>query len=224
MIGPFTAASDSLTPSTSSVGIRLVKKLPGPMVTASNVAIASRTTGRMCGDRLEPDAADLVAARVAAIDLDFAALHGAVGVFGAEHRLLDADRPDVAAAPEQRAQAADRGEKVAAVLLHHRQQQVAAGVAAEPRVLERRQARQQHAARLAFVARQRERAAQDVAGRQDAELVAQLAGAAAAVEHGHDGVHREPGIALQSAEQARQAGAAAEAPDIDLAQTHPCGS
>ena len=63
-----------------------------------------------------------------------------------------------------RAQPVDRGQEVPAVLLHHRQQQVAAGVAAEARVLERRQPRQQHAPRLAFVARQRQRALEHVAG------------------------------------------------------------
>ena len=56
------------------------------------------------------------------------------------------------------------------------------------RVLERRQARQQHAPRLALVPRQRQRALEDVAGRQHAELVAELARAAAAVEHGDDRV------------------------------------
>jgi len=40
--------------------------------------------------------------------------------------------------------------------------------------IERRQARQQHAARLTFVARQGERTLQHVTRRQDAELVAQL--------------------------------------------------
>ena len=58
------------------------------------------------------------------------------------------------------------------------------------RVLERRQPREQHAPRLARVARQRERALEDVARRQHAELVAQLPGAAAAVEHRDDGVQR----------------------------------
>ena len=69
-----------------------------------------------------------------------------------------ADRPHAAAAAEQRAQPVDGVEEVAAVALHHRQQQVAAGVAAELGVLERRQAREQDAARLAGVARERERA------------------------------------------------------------------
>ena len=80
----------------------------------------------------------------------------------------------MALAAQQRAQAVDGGEEVAAVLLHHRQQQVAAGVAAQPRVLGHRQPREQDTARLALVARQRQRAAQHVARRQHAELVAQL--------------------------------------------------
>ena len=45
MIGPRTSASASLTPRTSSGGIRLVKKLPGPMITASKPRIASATAG-----------------------------------------------------------------------------------------------------------------------------------------------------------------------------------
>ena len=87
-------------------------------------------------------------------------------------------------------------------------------------LLERRQARQQHAARFALVARERERALQHVARRQHAELVAQLTGAAAAVEHRDDGVELQPGIGLEPAEQARQPGAAAEAADVQLAQLH----
>ena len=47
MTGPSTAASASLTPRTSSGGIRLVKKLPGPMITASNLRMASATLGWM---------------------------------------------------------------------------------------------------------------------------------------------------------------------------------
>src|SRR5881409_3484371 len=56
-----------------------------------------------------------------------------------------------------------------------------------------------------------ERTFQYVAGRQHAERVAQLSGAATAVEHRHHGVRMQPGIVLQSAEQAGQSGAAAEA-------------
>jgi hypothetical protein len=87
-------------------------------------------------------------------------------------------------------------------------------------MLEHRQPRQQHAARLALVARERERALQHVARRQHAQLVAQLSGAAAAVEHRDDGVHLEPGIRLEPAQQARKPGAAADAADVQLAQLH----
>ena len=87
-------------------------------------------------------------------------------------------------------------------------------------VFERRQPRQQHAARLALVARQRQRALQHVARRQHAELVAQHARAPAAVEHRDDGVDGEPRVGLQSAEQTRQSGAAAEAADVEGAQLH----
>ena len=170
--------------------------------------------------RLEPDAAHQAAGRLPRVHFHFAAGHRAVAVLGAHRRLFDRDRPHAAAAAQQRAQAVDGIEKVAAVPLHHRQQQVAAGVAAEPRVLEHRQPRQQHAARLARVSRQRERALEDVARRQDAELVAQLPRAPAAVEHRHDGVDVQPGIVLQAAENARHPGAAAKAPDIQLAKTH----
>ncbi len=71
------------------------------------------------------------------------------------------------------AQAVDGGEEVAAVALHHRQQQVAAHVAGELVVLQRRQAREQDAPRLGFVPRQRQRAFQHVARRQHAQLIAQ---------------------------------------------------
>ena len=125
------------------------------------------------------------------------------------------------AAAEQRAQPVDGREEVAAgVLLHHRKQQVAAGVARQPAVLEHRQPRQQNRARLALVARQRQRALQHVARRQHAQLVAQLPRRPAAVEHGDDGVEIDPGIVLEAAEQARQAGAAAEAADLQDTQTH----
>ena len=71
--------------------------------------------------------------------------------------------------PSSAAQPVDRRQEVAAVLLHHRQQQVAAGVPGQAIVLlERRQPREQHAARLAFVAGERERALEHVARRQHA--------------------------------------------------------
>ena len=91
---------------------------------------------------------------------------------------------------------------------------------ASRRVLERRQPRQQHAPRLGLVARQRQRALQHVARRQHAELVAQHAAAAAAVEHRDHGVEPQPRVALQAAQQAGQTGAAAEAADVELAELH----
>ena len=106
------------------------------------------------------------------------------------------------------------------VLLHHREQQVAAGVAGQPAVLEHRQAREQDLAGLALVARERQRALEHVARRQHAQLVAQLPGRAAAVEHRDDRVQIDPRIVLESAEQTRQPGAAAKAPDLQDAQTH----
>ena len=48
-------------------------------------------------------------------------------------------------------------------------------------MLERGEPREKHAAGLSTVARQRERALEDVARRQHAELIAQLPGASAAV-------------------------------------------
>ena len=94
---------------------------------------------------------------------------------------------------------------------------------ARRRVLERRQARQQDAPRLGFVARQRQRALEHVARRQHAELVAQHAAAAAAVEHRDDGVEPQPRVALEAAQQAGQPGAAAEAADVQLAELHAPG-
>ena len=122
--------------------------------------------------------------------------------------------------PSSVAQAVDGGDEVAGVLLHHRQQQVAAGVPGEPAVLEHRQPREQDLPRLALVARERQRALEDVARRQHAELVAQLPGRPAAVEHRDDGVQVDPGNRLETTEQARQPGAAAEATDLEDAQSH----
>ena len=87
-------------------------------------------------------------------------------------------------------------------------------------VLERRQPRQQDAPRLGLVARQRQRALQHVARGQHAELVAEHAAAAAAVEHRDDGVQAQPRVALQAAQQAGQTGAAPEAADVELAELH----
>jgi hypothetical protein len=93
-------------------------------------------------------------------------------------------------------------------------------VAAQTLVLEHRHAREQHTPRLAFVSRECQRALQHVAGRQHPELIAQLAGAAAAVEHRDDGVDVEPGVVLEAAEQAWKAGAAAETADRHRTQPH----
>src|SRR5437667_9849453 len=93
-------------------------------------------------------------------------------------------------------------------------------MATKARMLERRQPRQQNPPRLARVARQGQRAFEDVARRQHTELVAELTRAAAAVEHGDDSVDAQPRIALQSAQKARQPGAATEAPDIELPKAH----
>ena len=163
---------------------------------------------------------DGVAAVESRVDLDLAARRRPVRVARAQAGLLDADGPHAPPAAEQRAQPFHAGEEAAAVLLHHRQQEVAAGVPGQARVFQRRQPRQQQPARLALVARERQRALQHVARRQHAEFVAQLPRAAAAVEHGDDGVHVEPGVLLQPAEHARQAGAPAEAAHLHHPQVH----
>jgi len=61
-------------------------------------------------------------------------------------------------------------------------------MAAEPRMFEHRQPREQHAPRLARVARQSQGAFQDVARRQDTQFVAEHAELPSAVEHRDDGV------------------------------------
>ncbi len=106
-----------------------------------------------------------------------------------DRRRLDADRPDPSTTAEQRTQAVHRVEKVAAVALHHREQQVASGVTAQACMFKRGQPGQQHASSFAGVSRQCQCALQDVARRQHTELVTQLARAAAAVEHRDDSVH-----------------------------------
>ena len=177
---------------------------------------------RVHGDlRVQPDALDAAPLRLLGVDRHLAARPRPVLVLRADGRMLDAHRPDAPAAVEQRAQRIDRGQEVPAAALHHRQQEVPARVAAQTSVLQRRQPREQHAARLGLVARQGQRAAQHVAGRQDPDLVAELPRAAAAVERGDDGVDPDPGILLQPADQAGQAGASAEAPDVQLRELHP---
>ena len=171
--------------------------------------------------RLEPETAHLIAVLLPRIHLDLAARLRAVAVLGADRGRLHAHGPHTPAAAEQTAQSVHRREEVAAVLLHHRQQQIAAGVPGEPIVLlERGQPGEQHAPRLAFVARQRQRALQHVARRQHAQLVTQLSRAAAAVEHRDDRIDAQPGVALQSAKQAGQTGAAAETADVEIPQLH----
>ena len=95
-----------------------------------------------------------------------------------------------------------------------------ARVSAEAAVLQGRQPREQQPARLGLVAGEGERALQDVAGREHAELIAELARAAAVVEHRDDGVDAQPGVLLQAAEQARQARPAPETADVDRPQSH----
>ena len=171
--------------------------------------------------RLEPQAPHLVAARLSRVHFDFPARDRPVAILGADRRRLHADRPDLPFAAKQPAQSVHGREEVAAVLLHHRQQEVAAGVAPKPRVMfQGREPRQQHAARLALVPRERERAFQDVAGREHAQLVAQLTRASAAVEHRDDGVEMKPGIVLETAEEAGEPRAAAETADVQLAELH----
>src|SRR6187431_2596802 len=97
---------------------------------------------------LEPEPGDHVAGRLAGIDFDFTTRRAAVAVLRADAGGLDADRPDVAGNAEQRLEPLDGGKEIAAVALHHRQQQVAAGVAAKARVFERRQARQEYPPRF----------------------------------------------------------------------------
>src|SRR6185436_217170 len=68
----------------------------------------------------------------------------------------------------------------------------------------------------------RERAFQNVAWWQYAQLVTQLTRAAAAVEHGDDRIGVQPRVVLEAAEQARQTSAAAKTSDVQLAQAHRC--
>src|SRR5262249_12509977 len=176
---------------------------------------------RMNGDRrLEPDPPHELSGRLPRVHFHFPACRLAVAVLGADRGALDRPRPPSPAAAEQRPQAVNRVEEIAAVALHHRQQQVAAGWGAEARVAGGRQPREQHAPRFPRVAGERERALENVAGRQHAELVTQLPRAAAAVEHRDDRVQVQPGIVLQAAEKTGEPGAAAEAADVQLAQTH----
>jgi hypothetical protein len=120
--------------------MRLVKKLPGPMMTASKPRIASSTVGE--SRRPAPARAAVPAALLQPrVDFDLAARLGPIGELGAHRCRLDAYGPYAALASQQAAEAIDGSQKVAAVLLHHREQQVSTVCPAEPRVmLERRQA------------------------------------------------------------------------------------
>src|SRR4029077_116165 len=79
------------------------------------VELADRTRDRWVDGhgRLEPDAFDEAAGRLAGIDFDLAARHRPIVVLRADRRLLNADRPDTPAAAEQRTQAVDGVEEVA---------------------------------------------------------------------------------------------------------------
>jgi hypothetical protein len=90
-------------------------------------------------------------------------------------------------------------------------------VSPESFVFQGRQPGEQDLPSFALVARKRQGASQDVARRQHAELVAQLTGAAATVEHRHDGVETQPGIDLEARQHARQASASSEAADVEVA-------
>ena len=169
--------------------------------------------------RLEPDPLHELPPALTEIDFHFAPRLYARAVFRAHAGRLDADGPHVPDAAEQRAQSVNRQQKITAVALHHRQQQVATGVPGQARI-DRRHARQQHASRLGLVAGERKGAFQHVAGRQHAKFVAQLPGAAAAVEHGDDRVEAEPGILLQPAERAGKPRPTPEAPDVQLPHPH----
>ena len=220
MIGPSTCAERLGHPADEQRRHQAREEAARPDDRGLEPADGLRHLAVQASGRIEPHAPDLPAVALPRVDLDLPCRAGAVGELRANRRVLDAGRPDAAAAAEQRPQTVDGREEVAAVLLHHRQQEVSAGVARQPRVLERREPRQQDAARLGLVARQGQRALEDVAGRQHAELVAQHPRAAAAVEHGDDRVDLQPGVGLQAAEQARESRAATDASDLDLAQAH----
>ena len=172
--------------------------------------------------RIEPQASRSRGRRACAgVDFDFAARDRPVGVLGAERRRSIVIGQTWPAAAEQGAQPVDGGEEVAACT-------APSSRAAGCRRCGRRAAPcssigSRASSTRALRASLRASASahlQHVAGRQHAELVAQLAGDSAAVEHRDDGVEIEPGIVLETAEQARQPGAAAETPDLQIAQAH----
>jgi hypothetical protein len=102
------------------------------------------------------------------------ARRGAVEVVRAERGLFGGDRPDTPLTAEQRAKRVDRHEKVAGVLLHHREQQIPSGVTRQPAVGQHRQTREQDLARLDLVAGESQRAFQHVSWGQHAEFVPEL--------------------------------------------------
>ena len=169
---------------------------------------------------LKPNPADPAPLALLGVNFHLTARRRSVFVFGAHGRLLDTDGPDASYAIEQGSQAIDGGEKVAAVLFHHRQQQVPAGVTTELVVLEAREPGQQDPSCLGLVARQRQCTPEDVTRWQHAKLVPQHAGAATAVEHGDNRIHPKPWVVLETADQTRQTGPSTETTDIETPQPH----
>ena len=123
-------------------------------------------------------------------------------------RALDADRPHMARASEERARPVHglaesrryncsiiRGTRLPPVCPARRGVFHDAPAPASPLARRNRSTahpRKEDAACFRLIARERQRALQHVSGRQDTELVAQLPGASAAVEHGDDGVEVKP--------------------------------
>ena len=188
-------------------------------MTASNPRIASATAGWMpAAARARPRRT--VPARLARIDFDFAA-----GVdpspYSAQTVALHTDRPHAAAAAEQRAQAVHGGQEVAAVLLHHREQQVAAGVARRAGACSSVGRRDSSTRRASPSLRASASAhlstspggSTPSSSRSWPELppLSNIVTTACSCSHG---------LRLQPAEQAREAGAAAEAADVQLAKPH----
>ncbi len=168
----------------------------------------------------QPDASDSAAVRLLRINGHLTDRRGRVVVLSAHAGVLDADRPHAPLAVEQRAERVDGRKEIAAELLHHREQEVATGVAAQASVLETRQTRQQNATGLVLVACQRKRALEYVTWRQHAKLVAQLTGAAPAIEHRDDGIGMDPGVVLEPTDQTGQASSTTETSDVEPAKLH----
>ena len=207
-------------PRTRKIGSRLVKKLPGPMTTASKRAIAAATAGWIaaggssqscerawpsgCPRRLPPPRACRSRRRIPRR-------------WSRRSRLIGHTWPRQPRSARRPSTAARKSPLYCSIIDSSRLPPVWPARRACSSVGSRAS---RIVPRFALVARQRERALQHVAGRQHAQLVAQLSRTAAAVEHRDDGVEVEPGIGLQPAEQARQARAAAEAADVQLTKTH----